>query len=54
MHIVFLSSMGDETNFIDSAVNMFVMSLGEFGDIYEKFDETRYPHMAKVGLTTLV
>ncbi|XP_786430.2 transient receptor potential cation channel subfamily V member 5 [Strongylocentrotus purpuratus] len=47
MHIVFLSSVGAETNFIDSAVNMFVMSLGEFGDVYEKFDETRYPHMAK-------
>ncbi|XP_041477410.1 transient receptor potential cation channel subfamily V member 5-like [Lytechinus variegatus] len=47
MHIVFLSSMGAETNFIDSAVNMFVMSLGEFGDVYEEFDRTRYPHMAK-------
>ncbi|XP_072177868.1 transient receptor potential cation channel subfamily V member 5-like [Diadema setosum] len=46
MHIVFLGSE-EQTSFINSAVAMFVMSLGEFGDVYEKFDNTRYPHMAK-------
>ena len=47
MHIVFLGYHG-EFEILDSIVGMFVMSLGEFGDIYATFDETRYPTMGKV------
>ncbi len=47
MHIVFLGYEG-EFEFGDSIIGMFVMSLGEFGDIYDTYDETRYPNMAKV------
>ncbi|XP_071793459.1 transient receptor potential cation channel subfamily V member 5-like [Asterias amurensis] len=46
MHIVFLGYHG-EFEILDSIVGMFVMSLGEFGDIYATFDETRYPTMGK-------
>ena len=47
MHIVFLGYEG-EFEFADSIIGMFVMSLGEFGDIYDTYDATRYPTMAKV------
>ncbi|XP_038045399.1 transient receptor potential cation channel subfamily V member 6-like isoform X1 [Patiria miniata] len=46
MHIVFLGYTG-KFELLDSVIGMFVMSLGEFGDIYATFDETRYPIMGK-------
>lgn len=30
-------------------MGMFMMSLGEFGDFYEKFDSTNYTVLSKVG-----
>ena len=38
----------------DALIAMFVMSLGEFGDIYERFDETIYPWLIKVCLLRLI
>ena len=53
MHIVFLGYQG-EFEFADSIIGMFVMSLGEFGDIYDTYDQTRYPNMAKVSWNGLL
>jgi len=33
---------------IDSVMTMFLMSLGEFGDVYAEFDQTDHPLLAKV------
>ena len=34
---------------IEAVLALFMMSLGEFGDFYESFDETQYQTMAVVG-----
>ena len=34
---------------IEAVLAMFMMSLGEFGDFYESFDETPYKSLAIVG-----
>ena len=33
-----------------SILGMFIISLGEFGDLYADFDSTRLPNAAKVSL----
>ncbi|XP_023213191.1 transient receptor potential cation channel subfamily V member 6-like [Centruroides sculpturatus] len=52
-YVIFLSHSGEpDKNFfcdpIQSIMAMFVMSLSEFGDIYEEFDNTDHPAVAKV------
>ena len=38
------------SNPAESLMGMFIMSLGEFADIYESFEETNHPTPAKVSL----
>lgn len=33
---------------IESMMGMYIMSLGEFGDIYDSFVETKYPDLGRV------
>ena len=43
---------GEETNIFDhpieSMMGMFIMSLGEFADIYDTFNATKQPNLCKV------
>lgn len=34
---------------IEAVMGMFMMSLGEFGDYYEAFDQTEHPILSKVN-----
>lgn len=49
MYIIF---MGEEESPFEKAdesiMGMIIMSLGQFGDFYDTFDDTRYPQMGKV------
>ncbi|XP_076364510.1 LOW QUALITY PROTEIN: transient receptor potential cation channel subfamily V member 5-like [Tachypleus tridentatus] len=51
-YVIFLTHNGEGANFFGSPVAsvmaMFVMSLAEFGDIYEEFENTAYPTVAKI------
>ena len=38
---------------IEAVLALFMMSLGEFGDFYESFDETQYQTMAVVGIAVV-
>ena len=38
---------------IDAMLGMFIMSLGEFADIYDSFSRTRYIALPKVKLASL-
>lgn len=33
----------------ESIMGMMIMSLGQFGDFYDTFEDSRYPEMGKVG-----
>lgn len=52
--IIFRSHNGNKgtniyfTGVIDSVMTMFLMSLNEFGDVYNEFDNTDHPYLAKV------
>lgn len=50
MYIVFQNT--PESPFqhpIEAIMGMFMMSLGEFGDYYENFDQTDHPVLSKVN-----
>jgi hypothetical protein len=52
MFVMFRRQPTEETIFshpIEAMMGMFIMSLGEFGDIYEQFDSTAHPVLGKVG-----
>lgn len=52
MFVMFRREPAEETIFshpIEAMMGMFIMSLGEFGDIYEQFDSTPHPDLGKVG-----
>lgn len=34
---------------VEAMMGMFIMSLGEFADIYDSFSKTRYPELAQVS-----
>ncbi|GFR13821.1 TRP channel protein nanchung [Trichonephila clavata] len=51
-YVIFLSYKADKPSFFDdpiqSVLAMFIMSLSEFGDIYEQFHHTRHQNIAKI------
>ncbi|XP_006816006.1 transient receptor potential cation channel subfamily V member 6-like [Saccoglossus kowalevskii] len=48
MYLVFIGTPNSLfTDPANSILGMFIMSLGEFADIYESFDDTRHPNMGK-------
>ncbi|CAL1265247.1 unnamed protein product [Larinioides sclopetarius] len=51
-YVIFLSYKADKPSFFDdpiqSVLAMFIMSLSEFGDIYEQFHHTHHQNIAKV------
>lgn len=34
----------------EAIMGMFIMSLGEFGDIYESFSKTAHPYLPRVSM----
>ena len=51
MHIAFIGVPNNLfSNLQDSFLGMFILSLGDFEDIYATFDETRYPVLTKVSV----
>ena len=50
MFIIYLDIEGSVfSNPVEAVLAMFMMSLGEFGDFYDSFDETEHHVMAIVG-----
>ncbi|KAG8202146.1 hypothetical protein JTE90_010505 [Oedothorax gibbosus] len=51
-YVIFLSYKADKPSFFDdpiqSVLAMFIMSLSEFGDIYEQFNYTQHQNISKV------
>ncbi|GBM01261.1 hypothetical protein AVEN_170316-1 [Araneus ventricosus] len=51
-YVIFLSYKADKPSFFDDPIQsilaMFIMSLSEFGDIYEQFHHTHHQNIAKV------
>lgn len=50
---MFVIYRGEDTNIfhhpVESVMGMFIMSLGEFADIYETFGSTRFPLLCKAS-----
>jgi len=49
MYIIYLGIEGSAfSSPVEAVMAMFIMSLGEFGDFYDSFDETRHHVLAIV------
>ena len=55
MYIIYRDIEGSSFNHPAEAImGMFMMSLGEFGDFYDSFDETKHQILAIVCFSTLM